>query len=228
MPLLTGQRLREVAVQHKLNIPVDVRLNMPAFLKDSLKAMVDHINQIFRSGYKSAVRARVTNEAIIRLKASPEYLAITSDAFRGQLGLRDPISLLQDIFQRLTAAMEVDALANLMGTTITGGAEARLSRADYTDVLSSAGASFISEGTHTVEWLRWLLTSSGAPVVAGYHFVPRNAGRTTLGVMVKKGWWAVPPALGAASPTDNFILRGLLGFSQTMSDILLDELTKRF
>jgi len=77
----------------------------------------------------------------------------------------------------------------------------------FTEFLEMPEGFIVTEKGVVLHWMDWILNFGLVPIVLGYHFKPiEGKGRSTGGIMVKRGAWGVPYTY-SGTPTNNFIVR---------------------
>lgn len=217
-----------------INIPVHLQIDAKALAVESARALANQLGKIFGGGYVQAVRILIAAQVTTRVKASPEYQSLLTDnELRSHFGLVNAAPLVDAIIDGLVRPpngldITVDG-PRVSGDRVEGSVTASILRTDFSEVLRLAEASFPSRGG-PVNWLQWLLLEGDSVLVAGYNYLPgkRKSSRTGTGIMVRssKKAWKVPMHTGTA--TDNWLTRSLTLFDRVMTDIMWQELLRRF
>ena len=175
-----------------------------------------------------AVQERLGVELFDAIQDSPTWRAVKAGSLRGELGIANVASL-DNILLTWADGVEVTYEQNKEFGILRIG----MIQADYSDVLSLPESSFVSSSARTgntsvIEWLRWLLLESTAIIVSNYSFVPKNNGRTGLGIMIETGrGWRIPQQY-AGSATDNFATRSLQNIGSVIDKVVEEEVNRRF
>ena len=175
-----------------------------------------------------AVQERLGVELFDAIQDSPTWRAVKGGSLRGELGIANVASL-DNILLTWADGVEVTYEQNKEFGILRIG----MIQADYSDVLSLPESSFVSSSARTgntsvIEWLRWLLLESTAIIVSNYSFVPKNNGRTGLGIMIETGrGWRIPQQY-AGSATDNFATRSLQNIGSVIDKVVEEEVNRRF
>lgn len=217
-------------------VPINLRIDERALQAGALQAIAQHLTQALSPAYQAAVQSRAAQEALTRIRVSPEYASLHGGVLQAQLGLVAPTTQVEGVLQGLADGCRCDVVPpRVAGASLTGSVVVGILREDLSDVLSRPEASFVSENGHDVEWLRWLLTEGDRLIIADYGFLPASRmrpeavakfSRTRLGIMRKKGTWGVPAEF-AGSRGANWLTRALNLFEQVLGKILVEELQRR-
>jgi hypothetical protein len=195
-----------------------------------VESLAEHLNRAFNTAVPQ-IQTRVRNVVREAILNSPEYTALTTGLLQGQLGVEHPESDFEgilDIWINSIVARSLGVSHN--GRNLTGGIQIVGIQGDYTDVLSSPFASYVSlPSTSTIEWLKWLLISGNSIIVRKYYFKSANSletrlSRTGLGLMraSKTGTFRVP-AEYAGTVNDNFVTRSLSSVVDQIEEIIIRE-----
>jgi hypothetical protein len=161
------------------------------------------------------------------LQNSPVYKSITSGLLRGELGIPDGESKLNNIIDAWESTIKVkiktQASNGIVNISIRGVPS------NYDDVLMLPDAVQETEKRTTnapLEWLRWMLLEGGSPVIMNYQTVLRPFGsRTGTKVMVSsRSNWSVPTLQGVAG--NNFVTRAIDSIQNDIVSMIQSELFK--
>ena len=153
----------------------------------------------------------IQTTVIKHIKNQPEYFSLKSGELRNQFGLADTgavdsvLSALDDI--------EIDIKKPSSNRNeIQASFIVNMIKDSLQELLSTNGATVITQKGEQLEWLRWLLIEGNNSVVLGYRYMPKStpSSRTGQGIMVsgKSAIFRVPPEF-AGTITDNWITRGV-------------------
>lgn len=214
-----------------VTLPITVSVNIALTEQAILKAIAAKFAKALRSGYEGALRARIGNELEMKMKLTPEYIALTTRTNQlGAIGLVNSVAAIEGILAGLRNAMMVQIQTpTVVGRSIRGGAKVGISRKDYQDVLQAPLSTFPSEKGHSVDWLSWMLFGGDSIVVPDYSFDDRKkrGSRTGIGVMIKtgKGWHVPDPLAGTIG--DNWMTQLMNGISPIVETIMIEEFKRR-
>ncbi len=202
-------------------------------VEENRKLIVDGFNKalpIFEKEVKTKISATI--------KRSSEYRSLVNP--RGHLkidfGLGDKVDTGEGIMNPSSAMKEV---INLVLEDVKIKINGRRSKGDFVvsvdimllndldSIINSPAGSYISYNkdgeASRVDWLKWLLTSGGGPVVIGYHvtYTQSSSSRTGYALMGKGGNFAVDPRF-AGTPNNNFIVNSVKKFQEEELSDLID------
>ena len=192
-----------------------LELDESHFEKVILKAVADKFNKII---YKLSEFILDDTRLIVRdaITSSPEYSAILGQTslsldLQAHFGLIAPSAIVNDIIYNIIDAIEVDVKKFKISTiSSSGGLSLRILRGDFSEVLSSKGASYYSKH-YLIDWLRWLLFEGTNDVVVGYDISFGNfpQSRSKKAVMIKtSSSWNVPSQF-SGTQSDNWLTRAI-------------------
>jgi hypothetical protein len=195
--------------------------------KAILNALIPELNK-----YLDKIYNRMSNEIpdilINSIQAQPEYASLLGGQLRGEFGIVDPQSRINDILSTIKNGKVVTKTpVSIVGQKIKGGIKLEMVRKDLQDLLSLGSASFSTEKGSNLEWLRWLLTEGDSIIIGSHEFVfgPSPFSRTGLGIMRQgSGGWRVPPEF-AGSINNNWITRAIDASSAQINDIMKKLIT---
>lgn len=164
------------------HIPMKVDLtNLGAF--DA--SLTSEINLLIKRKLPFAVPAIYTGMAVIlsdALTNSPEYQALQPGGeLYGSLGVTFAQEAVAQMIQAIQSDMKITVQENIL--------QLSLFKNNYSTLLTTPLASFISENGQRVDWLEWLLTAGTETVITDYMFAPGifKSSRTGQGLMIKLG-----------------------------------------
>jgi len=160
-----------------------------------LKQTEDQIRQI--------VIQSITNQ--------PEYSSLKSGILRNHFGLANT-TLVDSILNQLENVDIQVTKPRISGNSIQASFVLNMIKENFTDILSSTDASYVTEKGSTIDWLRWLLLEGNNSVIIGYKYIPKvdSRSRTGRGIMVsgESAVYRVPPEF-SGTESDNWITRGI-------------------
>lgn len=172
------------------------------------------------------VRNDIPPEIERRIVGAPEYIALLSGRFRGEIGVVNPAPVIRAMVGILQKEMEIEIEpVKVRAGSVKGGFRVSVVRANLAPLFNLPGAIFRSENGYDVPWLEWLLTAGDRIVIADYHFspIPSERSRTGEGLMNKGGSWHVPSAY-AGTTEDNWLIRALSGLEEYVDKLLAEYL----
>lgn len=210
-------------IKNIMKLQIDI-LESDSYIKDQiLEALVKGINKKLPPLFNNA-KESIKNTVISSLKNQPEYSSLLNGQLKYEFGLPDPQQRLDRILTVLENSM-VSSLdkVSISGNSLKGGFKIEFIRSDYSDILPLPESSFVTEKGSKLEWLNWLLLQGDSAIVMGYSFVLGGFrfSRTGGGIMKsnESGLWRVPTQF-AGSVDNNWIVRGILGCSDEIQQIL--------
>jgi len=157
------------------------------------------------------IKSLLQSKIISILTSSAEHNTIISSRVVRELGIQGIENRLMNVYQTIANNISVTFIKNspeLIQINIG------ILKSDYSDILGLQESTFLysgSKGSGILNWLEWLLTKGGSPIVVGYSFVNRSGkGRLNQGFMKPSPnrSWSVPSE-ASGTENDNFITRAL-------------------
>ena len=184
--------------------------------RDILSRCADEINRrIFTGTARNDIR-RIT-QAILEfyIMSQPEYDSLKGGVLKAELGVEDTAAIDRIIKLWVRGVDVVVAPATVVGSKIIGDIIITAIPADYSDVLSSSAASYITDKGETVPWLSWLLLQGDNIVIATHRAVydpdKSKSSRTGTDIMLPTDTegWRVPPEF-SGTVDNNFVTRAVV------------------
>lgn len=178
----------------------------------------DRLNSVFPK-IINEIRDIVRKRIFDAISSSNVYLSIQRGDLQTELGLTDGGSRLIDILNIWLNNIDVSFKKfTVRGDNLSGGITIQAIRSDYSDVLDSNLASYISEKGEEVPWLRWLLLTGTSVIIADYGIkFGSGLGRTGGGIMIKGGSWGLSAEF-AGGANDNFVTRAISGIESNLQN----------
>lgn len=172
------------------------------------KTIFEMINKSF-SRSVNPIKTLVRQELQKSVTKQPEWASLIGGKLRTEFGIPDGFPRLTSVLDTWLNSIEVkfDKMT-MTGSRMSGALTIHAVRDDYSDVLSLASSSFITERGEELEWLRWLLIEGDKTIIRNYHIQYGQRGRAGPAIMVKKGRWKVPSEF-AGNPNNNFVIRAI-------------------
>lgn len=195
-------------------------------IKGALDSAIKRSVSVASTEIKSLVRRAIVS--------SDEYRELLGGELQAELGVPDSATRLDYILQIWLNSLTVSRKpVRISGSSITGGFSIFMIREDWSDVLGSSSAQYVTAKGKVIPWLEWLLLAGDATIITDYTFsanVPQNFNsRTGRGVMLEapQRRWSVPRKY-AGTAADNFVTRSLHGIGEQIGSIMQKEVQKRF
>ncbi len=187
-----------------------------------LDAMAGEINTALSKG---AIKIERDIRNIVRtaITSQPEWDSLLNGQLRGEFGLPDSQARLTNILKIWSNSIIVSpSLAKRSGGKLKGGLKIDMIQGDYSDVINTPEAYFVTEKGVTLNWLEWLLKFGDKAIIKEYTIgVNPRRSRTGTDVMIKqKGKrWFVPPQF-AGTINNNFVTRALDSIQSNIESIV--------
>ena len=195
-------------------------------IKGALDSAIKRSVSVASTEIKSLVRRAIVS--------SDEYRELLGGELQAELGVPDSATRLDYILQIWLNSLTVSRKpVRISGSSIAGGFSIFMIREDWSDVLGSSAAQYVTIKGKSMPWLEWLLLAGDATIITDYTFsanIPRGFNsRTGGGVMLEapQRRWSVPRQ-HAGTAADNFVTRSLYGIGEQIGDIMQREVQKRF
>lgn len=217
-----------------IGLGIDLKETDLEIQKMILKCFADTISSAITKSVNS-IESRLLGILSNCIISSPEYQSVVSGQLRGEFGIVDSHSALLRILNIwLNSIKVIPDPVRVSGSDLIGGLNITAIEADFSDVLSSSSASFVTEKGTKIPWLEWLLTAGTNIVVRDYK-VSTNLGnlknkavsRTGQAIMVSSSvqFYKVP-AQFAGTIDDNMVSRAILGVEDIILDMIQEEVEK--
>lgn len=187
-----------------------------------LKPQVDsYLSDIF-----NRIQPKIVALVQDSIRNSPEYLSLQSGQLKAEFGITDSdtkLNILLDFWKDITAKYNK---VSVRGNSLVGGFSIGMIKSDYSDVLSSAASSILTEKGQTLHWLEWLLMFGNKTIIKDYTVElganPRS--RTNMAIMkgTVSGKWSVPPQY-SGTLDNNWITRSIDLVSSEIENLFSKE-----
>ena len=152
------------------------------------------------------------------LMFSPEIKAVAYGPLKGDFGIPKgkEIAAANKIMAAVAQASRVDFKP--FTKNLKGGLTIKIQPANFKNILDAIEP-VITEKGESLDWISWLLTRGDDVVVADYHVVPGNHGRSGDAVMKQGDFFRVRPEY-SGTIEDNAITRALKNRQKEIAKIL--------
>ena len=216
-----------------IGLDIDLKETDLEIQKMILKCFADTISSAITKRVNS-IESRLLGILSNCIISSPEYQSVVSGQLRGEFGIVDSHSALLRILNIwLNSIKVIPDPVRVSGSDLIGGLNITAIEADFSDVLSSSSASFVTEKGTKIPWLEWLLTAGTNIVVRDYKVSTnlnnfnKASSRTGQAIMVASSvqFYKVP-AQFAGTIDDNMVSRAILGVEDIILDMIQEEVEK--
>jgi len=195
-------------------------------IKDALDSAIKRSIGIVSTETKNLVRGAIVS--------SDEYRELLGGELQAELGVADSSTRLGYILEIWLDSLTISRKpVRISGSYITGGFSIFMIKQDWSDVLGSSAAQYVTSKGTVMPWLEWLLLAGDATIIKDYTFsanIPKGFNsRTGGGVMLDapQKRWSVPRRY-AGTAADNFVTRSLQGIGEQVGNLMQKEVQKRF
>lgn len=206
----------------KFSVTVDQTANQIS------KEILGIILKEMKKGWSVATK-NITKElpdvVIDAIKQQPEYNSLLSGKLRGEFGLTNSLSKVNDIIRIWADNIVVDYEApKIKGSQIVAFYSISMIDSDYSDVLGSPAAKQLIDGGN-LPWLRWLLLDGGKILVPKYdvQFGNNPNSRTGNAVMVEGGSYSVDPKY-RGQQGNNWVTRAVGSVNNSIENLISKSL----
>jgi len=187
-----------------------------------LKALLPEVTKYFNKAFNQC-KKEITTIVSNAIVSSPEYQSIMSGKLKYEFGLPDSGSRLASILSFWKYLDIQYDKPKIIKNQINSYFTLSMIKSDYSDVLSSAAATFKTEKGSDLEWLQWLLLFGDKVIIKDYsvEIGPNPRSRTGNAVMVgnTRGRWGVPPEFSGTSQ-NNWITRAIDSADGAINELL--------
>ena len=187
-----------------------------------LKALLPEVTKYFNKAFNQC-KKEITTIVSSAIVSSPEYQSIMSGKLKYEFGLPDSGSRLASILSFWKYLDIQYDKPKIIKNQINSYFTLSMIKSDYSDVLSSAAATFKTEKGSDLEWLQWLLLFGDKVIIKDYsvEIGPNPRSRTGNAVMVgnTRGRWGVPPEFSGTSQ-NNWITRAIDSADGAINELL--------
>lgn len=187
-----------------------------------LQALKPEVNKYLQKVFDKT-KPRILQVLTDSIISSPEYSSLLSGNLKYEFGLPDSdnrVASILKFWQKLNVEYKS---VSINGKKLVGGFVINMVDSSYTDVLSSASATFKTEKGTDLNWLEWLLLFGNKTIIKDYivEFGPNPRSRTGQAVMkgIQKGKWSVPPSF-SGTKNNNWITRAIDSSTPEINKIL--------
>lgn len=200
-----------------------------AIAQSIAQALLPDITKYFNNIYNQ-VKNSIPKIVIAAIKNEPEYSSLISGKLKAEFGLPDSNSRLEGILSAVENNLIIQFKPpKISGSQIKGGIKLQMVKSNFSDLLSLAESSFITENGSVLNWLQWLLIEGDNVIVSDYRFIagPYSTSRTGMGIMneFSGAFWRVPPEF-SGNINNNWITRAIDKASGNISQEL-DKIISR-
>lgn len=179
--------------------------------KKILNALKPEVNKYFRGVFNS-IKSQLSDIVINSIRSSPEYDSLVSGNLKYEFGLPDSDSRV-DAILNFWQKLEFDYKGVVVsGSQLKASFVLNMIPSDFSNVINSSAANFVTEKGQKLNWLEWLLLFGNQTIIKNYEveFGPNPRSRTGQAVMrgVINGKWNVPYEF-AGTIEDNWITRAI-------------------
>jgi len=190
---------------------------------EALLPQIDsYLNKIFNK-----VSVQIKDTVIQSIKSAPEYSALLYGQLKAEFGLPDSESRVNSIinfWENITVEYKNTKISR---GSLSGGFKISMIKRDFTDVLSTNDAVFITEKGDALNWLEWLLLFGNKTIIKDYNVQlgPNPRSRTGMAIMqgAVSGKWSVPNSY-SGTINNNWITRAIDSADASINNILLKAL----
>ena len=174
----------------------------------------------------SKLKREINDEVNEWMKESPELLAVAYGPLKGDFGIPKGQSVTEanKILDAIWRSVQVDFKP--LDKDLRGGIIIRIQPSEMGNILSAVSPVKTEKGEN-LDWISWLLKRGDDIVVADYHVVPGNHGRSGDAVMREGGFFRVRPEY-SGTLADNFITRALKGREKQILRIIARQFNVTF
>ncbi len=196
------------------------------------KMIVQAVKKELQKSMKRAVlpiKRRLQTLVTASIKSTPEYSSLSNGQLQAEFGLTDGMQRIDRIIDVWVANIEVEARdIRTVGGNFTGGIMIKMFQSDYSDVLASNAAVFVTEKGTDLNWLEWLLKFGDKTIIKEYdvELGIHPGSRTGGAIMVKGSRWKVPSQF-SGTPRNNFLTRAMDGKETEIQDMIEQQIRKR-
>lgn len=201
-----------------LNITLRLLESNPSIEKKIRRAMSVELNKRFQR-LMPEIERELGKKLETWLMFSPEIKAVAYGPLKGDFGIPKgkEIAAANKIMAAVAQASRVH-FKPFSVRALTGGLTIKIQPANFKNVLDAIDPVLTKKGER-LDWISWLLTRGDDIVVADYHVVPGNHGRSGDAVMKQGDFFRVRPEY-SGTLDDNCITRALENREKEIANIL--------
>ena len=201
-----------------LNVTLKLLDNTGAIERKIRKALAKDLNQKFKKRMPEIER-ELGKALETWLMQSPELKAVAYGPLRGDFGIPRG-SAVEQVERIISTVVQTSRVVfkPFSVRALTGGLTVKIQPGDFRNVLGAVEP-VVTEKGESLDWISWLLTRGDDIVVADYHVVPGNHGRSGDAVMKQGDFFRVRPEY-SGTLEDNAITRALSDRGKEIANIL--------
>tara|TARA_B100000029_G_scaffold417245_1_gene421806 strand:+ start:4399 stop:5034 length:636 start_codon:yes stop_codon:yes gene_type:complete len=202
---------------HGLNLTVKLLDSNAAIERKIKKALRTELNMRFQR-FMPEIKVELGKKLESWLMFAPELKAIVFGPLKGDFGLPkgSEIGAANKIMAAVAHASTVDFRP--FTKNLKGGLTIKIQPANFKNILDVIDPVITKKGEE-LDWIRWLLTRGDDIVVAEYHVVPGNHGRSGDAIMEQGDYFRVRPEY-SGTLENNAITRALQNRQKEIASIL--------
>lgn len=216
-----------------MSIGLGVKLLTPPRLIHEyiLRAFMEELeNKVYNNSRLSHLRRDVQFYIQKFIELQPEYESLKGSQLREELGIVDTDAIDRIIRIWVQGVEITSSRPRIVGTQIVGSITIQAVQQDYSDVLASGAAKFLTDKDKLIPWLDWLLNRGSDIIIAEYEVKSSpqytDYSRTGDTLMVKNGGaWRVPSAF-AGTADNNFITRAINDALPAIEQIFIQNIQR--
>lgn len=186
---------------------------------EALLPQVDkYLNKLFNK-----VSVQIKDTIIEAIKKAPEYSSLLYGQLKAEFGLPDSDTRVNSIINFWQDISVEYKNTKISRNALSGGFKISMIKRDFSDVLGSSDATFITEKGDALNWLEWLLLFGNKTIIKEYNIElgPNPRSRTGMAIMkgAVAGKWSVPSTY-SGTINNNWITRSVDSVDSTINSIL--------
>ena len=190
--------------------------------KKILEALLPQVDNYLKTIFDK-VSVQIKDTIVQSIKNAPEYSALLYGQLKAEFGLPDSESRVNSIinfWENITVEYKNTKISR---SSLNGGFKISMIKRDFTDVLSTNDAVFITEKGDALNWLEWLLLFGNKTIIKEYNVElgPNQRSRTGMAIMkgAISGKWSVPSSY-SGTINNNWITRAIDTADASINNIL--------
>ena len=207
-----------------MKFSVTVQETQNQIAREILGIVLKEMRQGWSTATKNITR-KLPDLVVEAIKSQPEYSSLLNGELRGEFGLTNSVSKVNDIIRIWADNIVVETEEpKIRGSQIVAFYSISMIDSDYSDVLGSPAAKQLIEGGN-LPWLRWLLLDGGSILVPKYDvkFGPNPNSRTGNAVMVEGGSYSVNPQY-RGQQGNNWVTRAVGSVNNSIEKLISQSL----
>lgn len=185
--------------------------------------ITDYLNRALRRNYQRVVNS-LNQKIPMWIREQPEVQSLLSQGMPEELnsifGLRpgDASVAVNDIINAIKSSTIINV--SKINRRYQGTVEFNFQSLNFANLLDLPSGYVITEKQESLHWLDWLLIQGDSTIIIGYDYEPTlGIGRSGGGIMVKSGFFRVPPKFSGNSQ-NNFITRAFANREKEIESIM--------